>query len=294
MEEERAAEHQDQGQQMSALGESAVCFSFPRPRQYRTRRELEDLSEFEVIQNYRLSTRDIYSLYDLLEADLDPRTRTNRAVSGFQKLLATLHFLASGTFQPTLSQTCCFSQLILSRCITQVIRAFRKLTTQFIRFPDTVSGWHEIQLGFFTEHKFPNVLGTIDCTHVHIRPPRNLEECFRNRKCFHFMNIQAPCDANMKFTNIFVGFPGSSYDSFILSQSSLFDDFETGKMQSGWLLGLADFPSQVAVTSVDVKGHDSSLAKDDTIENTWNLMLFSSTGLADIPSQVAVTSVDVN
>ncbi|XP_063811615.1 putative nuclease HARBI1 [Pseudophryne corroboree] len=244
MEEERADEHQDQGQQMSALGEPVLRVSFPRPRQYRTRRELEDLSEFEVIQNYRLSTRDIYSLYALLEADLEPRARSNRAISGFQKLLGTLHFLASGTFQPTLSQTCGFSQSTLSRCITQVIRAFRKLTIQYIKFPETDSECQEIKLGFYNKYKFPNVLGAIDCTHVQIRPPRNSEECFRNRKQFHSLNVQAVCDVNMRFLNIFVGFPGSSHDSFILSQSSLFDKFETGNMPGGWLLGDAGYPNK--------------------------------------------------
>ncbi|XP_063775343.1 putative nuclease HARBI1 [Pseudophryne corroboree] len=243
VEDEQAVEHQDRGQQMSVLGES-VRASFPHPRQYCTRRVLKDLSEFDVIQNNRLSACEMYSLYDLLEADLDPQARTNHAVIGFQKLLATLHFLASGTFQPTLSQTCVFSQPTLSRCITQVIKAFRKLTTQFIRFPDTDSGWHEIKLGFYNEFQFPNILGAIDCSHVHIRPPQNSEESFQNQKCFHSMNIQAVCDADMKFTNLFVGFPGSSHDSFILNQSSLFQDFETGNMLGGCLLGDAGYPKK--------------------------------------------------
>ncbi|XP_063812341.1 putative nuclease HARBI1 [Pseudophryne corroboree] len=48
----------------------------------------------------------------------------------------------------------------------------------------------------------------------------------------------------MRFLNIFVGFPGSSHDSFILSQSSLFDKFETGNMPGGWLLGDAGYPNK--------------------------------------------------
>ncbi|XP_063806565.1 putative nuclease HARBI1 [Pseudophryne corroboree] len=33
------------------------------------------------------------------------------------------------------------------------------------------------------------------------------------------------------------GYPGGCHDSFILSQSSLFDKFEDGQMPDGWLLG---------------------------------------------------------
>ncbi|XP_063788800.1 putative nuclease HARBI1 [Pseudophryne corroboree] len=236
----------EEGDQSIAPGGEVERVSIPRlrPRNYRCRRVLADFSEKDVIKNFHLSSRSIHMLYDLMEPDLEPRVPTNHAVSGMSKLLAALHYFASGTFQPVLSQTVGFSQPTLSRILTQVCTAFRKLTTQFIHFPSTDSEWREVKLDFFEKSRFPNVLGAIDCTHVAIAPPRQMEECFRNRKSFHSLNVQMVCDAKLKITNLFVGFPGSAHDSFILSQSSVFRDFEDCNMPDGWLLVDGGYPNK--------------------------------------------------
>ncbi|XP_053547691.1 putative nuclease HARBI1 [Bombina bombina] len=83
----------------------------------------------------------------------------------------------------------------------------------------------------------PNVLGTIDCTHVAVRPLQAREEIYRNRKHFHSLNVQMICDPNMRIISVRSNYPGSCHDSYILRQTGLYRKFKDGDMPKGWLLG---------------------------------------------------------
>ncbi|XP_056011501.1 putative nuclease HARBI1 [Ostrea edulis] len=65
------------------------------------------------------------------------------------------------------------------------------------------------------------------------------EPTFICRKGFHAINVQAVVDANLSFTNIVVRWPGSTNDSFILTNSSLPNIMEG---TDGWLLGDSGYP----------------------------------------------------
>ena len=41
---------------------------------------------------------------------------------------------------------------------------------------------------YFSE--FPNVIGSVDCTHVKIQGPTNNEQDYVNRKGYHSINVQ--------------------------------------------------------------------------------------------------------
>lgn len=48
---------------------------------------------------------------------------------------------------------------------------------------------------FYENHRFPGVIGCIDCTHIAIFPPQvhdavNLEHLYVNRKGYHSINVQ--------------------------------------------------------------------------------------------------------
>ncbi|KAK0140608.1 putative nuclease HARBI1 [Merluccius polli] len=75
---------------------------------------------------------------------------------------------------------------------------------------------------FFAEIAgFPNVIGAIDCTHIAIKAPSEGEYAYVNRKHFHSLNVQIICDAQMRLTNIVARWPGSTHDSFVLTNSSV-------------------------------------------------------------------------
>ncbi|KAK0151761.1 putative nuclease HARBI1 [Merluccius polli] len=74
---------------------------------------------------------------------------------------------------------------------------------------------------------FPNVIGAIDCTHIAIKAPSEGEYAYVNRKHFHSLNVQIICDAQMRLTNIVARWPGSTHDSFVLTNSSVGNRFRT-------------------------------------------------------------------
>lgn len=214
--------------------------TIPRPRFYRRRRLLADVGEAEVLKLFRLSSSTILELYNILKEDLEPRATTNHALPGLSKLLGALHFFAVGASQPALSVISGISQASFSRNLSQVLKAFRRLTPDFIKWPSE-NEWTEIKYAFYKMGGMPNVMGAIDCTHIAVTPPQNTEESFRNRKCFHSLNVQMVCDSHMKIRNLVAGFPGSSHDSFILRQSYLYSHMEESK-EPGWLVGDAGYP----------------------------------------------------
>ncbi|RXN21895.1 nuclease HARBI1 [Labeo rohita] len=84
---------------------------------------------------------------------------------------------------------------------------------------------------------FPNVTGTIDCTHIAIKaPPGPNEGDFVNRKGVHSINVQMVCDSMCHITNVEAKWPGSVHDSRIFRESGLCTLFERGAYD-GILLG---------------------------------------------------------
>ena len=62
---------------------------------------------------------------------------------------------------------------------------------------------------------FPGVVGCIDCTHIKMNQPLEFPQDFITRKQVFTINLQAVCDHNMLFTNVFCGFPGGSHDAYV-------------------------------------------------------------------------------
>lgn len=75
---------------------------------------------------------------------------------------------------------------------------------------------------FISKFGIANVLGVIDCTHVKIEKPKNARE-YCNIKGYFSIVLQATVNANLQFTNIFCGEPGSSNCSRVLKKSPLYN-----------------------------------------------------------------------
>lgn len=90
-------------------------------------------------------------------------------------------------------------------------------------------------------NQFPNVIGAIDGSHIPIMAPSEHENVFVNRKNFHSINIQAICDHQGKFVNMVTKWLGSTHDSFILRNSSIWD-FMEAHQDLGYILGDSAYP----------------------------------------------------
>ena len=79
----------------------------------------------------------------------------------------------------------------------------------------------EIVDRFFHHKGFPGI-GAIDGSHIPIKPPTVDAEQYYNRKKFPSIILQAVCDQNLHFLDVYCGWPGSVHDSRILKNSPLF------------------------------------------------------------------------
>ncbi|KAK4882999.1 hypothetical protein RN001_006318 [Aquatica leii] len=184
-----------------------------------SRRTLRDeLNPFEMpprhfIQLFRLNQECVVNLIHSLEPHI-PQTTNINAISLQKKVLATLHFLAVGSFQNAVG-SCCWlsmSQTSMSLAIAQI--------------------W---------------VVGAIDGTHVEIQaPPQTDEEhppfVYLNRKGRLSINVMLISDANAKIIGCSARFPGSVHDSAIWQMSQiknyLRSQYEEHGNKSSHLIGI--------------------------------------------------------
>ena len=80
----------------------------------------------------------------------------------------------------------------------------------------------EVVAGFEAMKGVKGVIGAIDGSHIPIKAPKMHANSYINRKMFKSIILQAVCDDQMKFTDVFVGWPGSVHDSRVLKYSDLF------------------------------------------------------------------------
>ncbi|XP_053572056.1 putative nuclease HARBI1 [Bombina bombina] len=216
-------------------------------------------------------------LYQEISDFLEPLTGRSHSIPGMVKLLAVLHFLATGSFQSVTGVVVGMSQPSFSRHLTVVLSALLTLVPKYVCFPTTPEEWHKVKLAFYRIAHMPNVLGAIDCIQVALRPPRFMEEQYKNRKQLNSLNVQMVCDAHLRIMSVHYGFPGSCNDSHILRRSPLFRTFEEGHMPEGWLLGTATYgcrpwlltPLLNPRTPADHKYNDAHKSTHSTIEKTF-------------------------
>lgn len=83
---------------------------------------------------------------------------------------------------------------------------------------------------------FCKFVGAIDGTHIRIQCPRNKHDEYINHKGYYSIQVQAVADSDGKFTNVFVGFPGSVHDNRVFRNSPLYKD-RTYPLPGYYLLG---------------------------------------------------------
>ena len=211
-----------------------------RERNFRLRIDPFDFyTSQELYERFRFTENGIAFLLDFIENGITPNTKRNFAIPAKLKLLLTLRFLATGTFQLNVADHFGISQPSVSRSVWEVINALCNIAPRFIRYPKNDAEKGPIIRDLFAVAGIPLVTGLIDCTHIRIQSPSKYEhneDAYVNRKGYHSMNIQCTVDSNYKFTSVLAKYPGSKHDSGILQESSLFDAHQSGRIK-GMLLG---------------------------------------------------------
>jgi hypothetical protein len=97
-----------------------------------------------------------------------------------------------------------------------------KLSASLIKWPS-----HEEQLqiasAFSNKSRMPPVvIGAVDSRENPFLKPRDNHESYFNRKHFHSIKIQAICNADSLYMDVFIGWPGRSHDARTFLNSPIF------------------------------------------------------------------------
>ncbi|XP_067830978.1 putative nuclease HARBI1 [Heptranchias perlo] len=119
----------------------------------------------------------------------------------------------------------------------------------------------------FAVHCFPMVQGAIDCMHIAMCAPHLNLGIFMNRKGFHSLDVQRIMQVNARS-------PGSSYDSFILRQSSVPLIFQPAMASQMLLLGDKGYPLMTwFMTPVRNPCRCAQQAYNESHSATWNIIV---------------------
>ena len=137
-------------------------------------------------------------------------TNYRKSISSAERLALTIHFLATGESQISLS----FSFLIRKSAVLKIIAEtcdvlHRVLFPPFVKSPSSNNEWKAISQGFEKLWNLPHVFGVTDGKHVRIEYPKNSGTLYHNYKGFFSVLLLAICDARSCFTLIDVGQWGS-------------------------------------------------------------------------------------
>ncbi|KAK5648193.1 hypothetical protein RI129_003085 [Pyrocoelia pectoralis] len=90
------------------------------------------------------------------------------------------------------------------------------------------------------------VIGAIDGSHIRINAPKDYHTSYINRKGYHSILLQAVCNVDLLFTDVYTGFPGSVHDAALFKQSDLYNKITTGDIDLGefYIIGDKAYPLQ--------------------------------------------------
>ena len=190
----------------------------------------------EFHQRFRMKKESMRELIRMIEGKLTWESNRNYPFPPDIQVITAIRVFRSGSFQQINGDLYSISQPSVSRIVKRVAKAYASVFNEYVQFPRQ-NELPKIRAEFYDIAKFPGVIGAIDCTHVQIKVngEENIER-FRNRKGKVTLNIQAICDANMKFTNMVIRWPGSVHDSRIFRTSEIRFKLENDPV-NGWLLG---------------------------------------------------------
>ena len=130
---------------------------------------LEEYDGEDFRLHFRLTRDSVSDLVKILDKDLQHQTRRGLPLTPVQQVLTALRFYATGTFQRVIGDL--FGVSVFAACtvdIHKVSRAIAKQKGQFLSFPEDPAGTKRT---FYDVAHFPDVIGSIDCTHIRIICP---------------------------------------------------------------------------------------------------------------------------
>lgn len=165
-------------------------------------------------------------------------------------LLLTLWTLGNNDSFREISDRFGVSQGCSYKIVIEVCKILTKNYKLFIKWPSNeemqdITKKFNILRG---SSSFPNVVGCVDGMHITIPAPTVEPISYFNRKGYHSMilqvneqiilypiqiwiYLQGVCDSDLRFTDVFFGWPGRSHDAYVWSSSTLGKRLQSADMK---------------------------------------------------------------
>lgn len=195
---------------------------------------LRDYTEEQFRKRFRLTKRVVHFLYSLIGADLEPTTtRINFTLSGMDKILITLRYLATACFQLVAADFYGVAESTVCRIVPIVVGKIASLRARFIYMPRSTQELEEKKREFYRIAGMIATIGTIDGTLVKILKVGGAQNKtdFFCRKQYYAINVQIVCDANAVVQDIVARWPGSQHDEIVFLNSNVFERFLYGEFR---------------------------------------------------------------
>lgn len=115
-------------------------------------------------------------------------------------------------------------------------------------------------------NSFRHFIGAIDGTHIRIKCPVNKHDEYINHKKFYSIQVQAVMDSEYKFTDVFVGYPGSVHDTRVFVNSPIYAKGDYPPQ--GWFLfGDKGYPCQTFPVAIITPFKDPLTANQAKFNN---------------------------
>ncbi|XP_017485829.1 PREDICTED: putative nuclease HARBI1, partial [Rhagoletis zephyria] len=114
----------------------------------------------------------------------------------------------------------------VSRIIERTTMFISSLSPEVIKWPSEVKK-REAANFFNNKCGFSKAIGCIDGMHITIDPPAENKDEYIDRKGNMCLCVQAICNDEKKFIDVFVGFPGSSHDSWVFQNSPTYENLSS-------------------------------------------------------------------
>lgn len=111
------------------------------------------------------------------------------------------------------------------KIVIEVCKLITENVESYISWPKR-SEWQRNLTAFNTlrgQNSFPDVFGCVDGTHILIPGPTD-DNSYYNRKGTHSIILQGICDSQLKFINIYCGWPGSTHDAKVWQNCSVYNE----------------------------------------------------------------------
>nr|XP_027215952.1 uncharacterized protein LOC113808677 [Penaeus vannamei] len=135
------------------------------------------------------------------------RPHLSNKILSEEKILVTLWLLGNQESFRCVGDRFNLSKSSLHKVFLEVACALNLVMENIIVWParDQINTFTE---QCFRKTGFPGVVGAIDGTHIQIPGPKENKDSYVNRKMFTSIQLQAVCDCNLRFLDIYSGWAG--------------------------------------------------------------------------------------